>query len=260
MKSKLNRLSGTICRIFIFMIVATQATFGGTEKELFDKANKYYMDQSYEKAVQSYEELITSKHVSAEVYYNLGNAYYKSGNIASAILNFERAKKLKPSDPDIQYNLRMANLNTIDKIEPVPQVFYEKWWNTFVNEGAVGSRAILVLSLLWLSLGFAAVYLFSRKIFIRKTMFFSTIVVLISAMFIWFLVFQQNKHLNDHKAALIFVESVYVKSSPDDKSSNLFMLHSGTRIEVLDELKGWKKIRIANGNEGWVVDNSIEII
>ena len=85
MKSKLNCLLGAICRIFIFMIVATQATFGGTEKELFDKANKYYMDQAYEKAVQSYEELITSKHVSAEVYYNLGNAYYKSGNIASAI-------------------------------------------------------------------------------------------------------------------------------------------------------------------------------
>ncbi|MBL0342591.1 MAG: tetratricopeptide repeat protein [Bacteroidetes bacterium] len=260
MKSKLKNLTCSSFLMLFLAVLMTTASYSATELELFNQANKYYMDQSYEKAAETYEKLIASKKVSAEVYYNLGNSYYKAGNIASAILNLERAQRLKPSDPDIQYNLRMANLNTIDKIEPVPQVFYERWWVNYVNEGSVSSRAILVVIFLWMALGLAAIYLFSGRVFIRKVMFFSTLLVLTVAFFTWFLVYQQKKHLNDHRAAIIFTESVYVKSSPDDKSSNLFMLHSGTRIEVLDELKGWKKIRIANGSEGWVVANSIEII
>ncbi len=249
----------------ISLVLLLTATFllpakASNETDLFSKANKFYMDQNYEKAAETYEKLVAANKVSAEVYYNLGNTYYKTGNIASAILNLERARKLKPSDPDILYNLRIANLNTIDKIEPVPQVFYERWWDDFVNEGSVSSRAFMMIGLLWLALALATVYLFAHKIIIRKIMFFATISITLVALFTWVLIYQQHKHLNDHQAAIIFTESVYVKSSPDDKSSNLFMLHSGTRIEVLDALKGWKKIRIANGNEGWVVDNTIEII
>ncbi|MBL0073070.1 MAG: tetratricopeptide repeat protein [Bacteroidetes bacterium] len=97
--------------------------YGQSEQEIFAAANKLYMDEKFDKAIEKYEQLVTMKKVSADVYFNLGNAYYKTGNFASSILNYERAQRLSPSDPDIEYNLRMANLSTIDKIEPLPRVF-----------------------------------------------------------------------------------------------------------------------------------------
>ena len=66
--------------------------------------------------------------------------------------------------------------------------------------------------------------------------------------------------MNERKSAIIFSSGAYIKSSPDENSINLFMLHSGTRVDVLDELQNWKRIRIANGNEGWIPADAIEII
>jgi tetratricopeptide (TPR) repeat protein len=230
------------------------------ETDVFNEANKYYMDQSYEKAAEAYEKLVSMGKVAPEVYFNLGNAYYKTGNIAAAILNYERARRLRPSDPDIAYNLRMANLNTIDKIEPVPQLFYERWWDDYVNEGSVDKRALVAVLLFWIALAVTAVYLFSKVVVVRKITFFLTLFMALAASFTLYLTYLQNRHLNDHRAAIIFSESAYAKSSPDEKSANLFLLHAGTHIEVMDELKGWKKVRIANGNEGWITADAIVVI
>ncbi len=246
--------------IFLFGSFAVSAGKAQSADELFAKANKEYMDQDYGAAAKTYEQLITMGKVSAEVYFNLGNAHYKIGNLAQAILNYERAHRLNPSDPDIQYNLRMANLNTIDKIEPVPQLFYERWWNEFVTGGSVNIRSAWVIGLLWLALAVSAIYLFTFQVTIRKSAFFISLIVLFSALFAWYLTHLQYRSLNYKNAAIIFTESSYVKSSPDAKSANLFLLHSGTRVEILDDLQGWRKIRIANGNEGWVEANSLEVI
>lgn len=229
-------------------------------EELFAQANKLYLDQSYEKSAETYEKLIASGKIAPEVYFNLGNAYYKAGNIAPAILNYERAKNLRPSDPDILYNLRMANLATIDKIEPVPQLFYEKWWYDFVNEGSMNKRAVIGVLLFWIAFALSAIYLFSKSVSVKKLSFYGAMMFVLAGTFTCYLTYLQNRHLNNHMAAVIFSSSAYAKSSPDEKSANLFLLHAGTRIEVLDELSGWKKIRIANGNEGWIESGAIEII
>jgi len=253
-------MKNALLLVYMILFGFMNFAYAKEEIEIFNRANKLYMDQKYEEASREYEKLISNQKVSAEVYFNLGNSYYKTGNIAGAILNYERAKRLRPSDPDIAYNLRLANLNTIDKIEPVPQLFYERWWDDFVNNGSVTKRAIWALLLFWGALILGIVYLFSKVVVIRKITFFLTLLVTLSALFTLYLTFQQHQHLNDNRAAIIFEESAYAKSSPDEKSSNLFLLHAGTRIEVLDELQGWRKIRIANGNEGWVVSDAIEII
>jgi hypothetical protein len=259
---KLSLNSGNMIRFFFIavLIVCSHLIYDQDPADVFRTANKAYMDQDYSAAIENYEKLIKQNKISHEILYNLGNAYYKTGEISKAVLNYERALKLNPSDPDISYNLRIAYLATIDKIEPAPMVFYEKWWEDFVNGGSVNFRAIVTVILFWIALGFAVVYLFSGKVIIRKIMFFGTLVFLFSGGFTWYLTYAQYQHLNNHKGAIIFSDSAYVKSSPDNKSANLFMLHSGTRIDVIDELKDWKKIRIANGNEGWIETDDIELI
>ena len=262
MKLRADFIKVVMLSIFSLSLIGSTicVTANDNPVQLFESANNSYMEQDYMAAIEQYEKLIALDKVSHEVYFNLGNSYYKTGSITQAIINYERAKRLKPSDPDIAYNLQMAYMSTIDKIEPLPKVFYEEWWDHFVNEGVVDQRAKLAVILLWLALILSGVYLFANKPFIRRIMFFSSLIILFTGLFTVYLTILQQEHLNNNKAAIIFSQSAYVKSSPDPKSSNLFMLHSGTRIDVLDELQGWKKIRIANGNEGWVTTESIEII
>jgi tetratricopeptide (TPR) repeat protein len=257
------RLKHDLLILFILSLIPlmTEARNGNTDAaSLFAKANQLYIEQEYAGAIDAYEKILSDNKMSFEVYFNLGNAYYKTGDMTRAILNYERAKKIKPSDPDINHNLKIAYLGTIDKIEPLPKVFYEEWWEKFVYEGSVDRRAVYTLVLVWLAMIIGAAYLYSSKPAIRKLTFFSGILILIIGLFTWYLTSLQKGHLTNHQGAIVFAESAYVKSSPDDKSSNLFLLHSGTRVEVLDELQGWKKIRIANGNEGWIESDSVEII
>lgn len=226
----------------------------------YQEANTSFMQQDYPKAIEQYEKLLSSGQIAAEVYYNLGNSYYKTGDITRAILNYERARLMQPSDQDINHNLRMAYLGTIDKIEPLPKVFYEEWWERIVNEGSVDRRSINSVALLWLLFISGSIYLFAGKRIIRKVAFLSAVGLLVVYLFMFYLTRLQHHSLNEHHAALIFSESAFVKSSPDDRSANLFMLHSGTRVEILDELRDWKKIRIANGSEGWVISANLEVI
>lgn len=227
---------------------------------LYQQANKFYQLQQYDKAIVYYDSLLKTNHTAPEIFFNLGNAFYKSGNYTAAILNYERAKKLNPEDEDINFNLKLANQNTVDKIEPAPQVFYEKWWENFLNSSSPAARSKTGLLLLYGALILSLAYIFSSMRLLRKISFFSALTVLVVGGFFIFLAYSQNQSQIESMDAIIFESSTYVKSSPDEKSTNLFMLHSGTKVEIMDELEGWKKVKIANGNLGWIPANAVEII
>ncbi|MEP7264035.1 MAG: tetratricopeptide repeat protein [Bacteroidota bacterium] len=226
----------------------------------FNKANALYRSGNYKVAARSYESLIRGGYVSSALYYNLGNAYYKQDNIPKAILNYERALKLKPGDEDVSFNLRLANLNTVDKIEPLPKLFYEQWKDNFISLYNEDIWSKIGITALWTALLFSILYIFSNRSFLKKTGFFATLIFLVAGVFILVVAGIQHQRLTGNKSAIITETSAYIKSSPDDKSTNLFMLHAGTRIDIIDELKGWKKIRIANGNIGWISESEMEII
>jgi tetratricopeptide (TPR) repeat protein len=258
---KKNKCMIVIMQLFVLLISLNfSCSFAQSPQSTFDQANKYYIEKDYDKAISLLESLVKSRNGTAEVYFNLGNAYYKSGNYSAAILNYERAKKLKPSDPDIDFNLRLANLNTIDKIELAPQVFYIKWWNDFINSSSIESHIKDGLILIWIAFFIALIYLFVNVSALKRITFFITVILLVCGFFSLFMSQKQLNALNDNKSAIIVSSSTYIKGSPDENSINLFMLHSGTKVVVIDELKGWKRIRIANGNEGWTPSESIEII
>ena len=52
--------------------------------------------------------------------------------------------------------------------------------------------------------------------------------------------------------AIVMSPTVTVKSSPNEASIDLFVLHEGTKVTLLDEADGWNKIKIANGSVGWL--------
>jgi tetratricopeptide (TPR) repeat protein len=246
--------------VFFLIFFNSYVSIAKSPDEAFKKATKFYIEKNYDGAISILDSLVKTGNVSAEVYYNLANAYYKSGNYASAIINYERAKKLKPSDSDIEFNLRLANLNTIDKIEPAPQVFYVKWWNNFVNSTSIEDHAKKSLLFIWIALLISMLYIFVNITAVKRITFFVMLILLGCGFFSLYLSQKQLNDVNDNKTAIIIPTSIYVKGSPDENSINLFMLHSGTKITIIDELQNWKRIRIVNGNEGWIPAGSFEII
>ena len=219
---------------------------------LFSSANSHYTQQEYVKAAEIYEEIVAEGVESAEVYFNLGNAYFKSGELGKAILFYERAKRIDPDDEDVNFNLNLAYRETIDKIEPLPRVFYEEWWENFVVTYPLNRRAVVLLILVWMLSVSVAVYVLMGRPLLKKISFIASLCFLISSSFLAVIMWKQVRSLEQHRSAIILNSSVYVKSSPDEDASNVFMLHEGTRIDVLDSLSEWSKVRIANGNIGWM--------
>jgi tetratricopeptide (TPR) repeat protein len=226
----------------------------------YKKANEYYQKQDYENAIKGYETLLKEDHVSPDIYYNLGNAYYKTGNVSHALLNYERAHKLLPDDEDINFNLKIASLKVVDKMETVPEIFYKRWIKDIAVEFNTATWTKFLLASVWLTFIFLGIYVVASSASLKKSGFIFAVIFLIITFCIFALTQKSYSMLYVDQQAIIMSPSVYVKSSPDEKGSDQFLLHEGTKVEVLDEFADWKKIRIANGSIGWLKQNEIEII
>jgi tetratricopeptide (TPR) repeat protein len=233
---------------------------GEAPSVMYENANKLYRQKDFSNAIEGFEEVLKTGAKSAEIYYNLGNSYYKNGDIPHAILNYERAKKINPGDEDILFNLRLAYSNTVDKIEPIPLLFYQRWWQQFLHLLAPDVWSILTISLFWLTLGIANYYLFAPTMNAKRNSFLMAITFLLVSGFSYFISWSAENAVNSGNSAVVMEPTAYIKSSPDEKSTNLFLLHEGTRVEVTEETDGWKKIKIANGNVGWVMAAQVEVI
>ena len=226
-------------------------------KSLADSA---YIRNDFTTAIQIYE-MILRKGESADIYYNLGNSYYKVGDIAKAILNYERALILKPANKDIRSNLEIARAKTVDKVTDVPELFFITWLKSITNSMGIQSWAIIAISFLLLFIVSIYFFFFSTKIVARKTFF------ILALFFLVFCVianisaaFQRRVRLN-RMNAIIISPSVTIRSTPNDNGTSLFILHEGRKVFIKDDsMKDWKEIQLEDGNVGWVKKNDLEVI
>ena len=245
--------------VFIFLLVSL-ALFGQNEKVLIEEANKEYSQGLYDTAIELYQEIINSGYESSELYYNLGNAYFKIHDLASAILYYEKAKKLDPNDEDINFNLNIANTRIVDKIEPVPELFYVRWWNSLLYALSLDDWAKIGLTAFILTFILATIFFLSRTIILRKLSFWAGIILLIISLFTFALSNQKyNSFRQDHEA-VIFTPTITVKSSPNEDSIDLFVLHEGTKVQITDHIGGWYEIKIASGDVGWLKSEDLKTI
>ncbi len=224
------------------------------------KANTAYQKGEYQEAINGYE-LVLKTHVeSPEIYFNLGNAYYKTGQIAPAILNYERAKLLAPADKDINYNLKIAQAQVVDKLKVVPQIFYRRWIASVRNLLPADMWSYFSIALFVLYLMGFALYLYSSKTGIKKLGFFLAFIALIFSITTYAFASVKTAELTNREYAIIFSPSVTVKASPDESGTELFILHAGTKVKVLEQLGNWSQIQLSDGNEGWLKKTAVEQI
>jgi len=228
---------------------------------LWNAATGYYSEGSWEEAADAYSAIMDAQAVSKELYFNIGNCYFKTGEHAKAILFYERALKLDPSYEDARYNLEVAGNYVQDDIESVPEFILKTWTRNVSHMLDSNAWAVTFLVLFALALVMVLVFLMAPSVAARKAGFFSAIVlVLLAVGALSFSLWQKNEYQRQD-TAIVMRPVTPVKSSPSsDKSSDLFILHEGTKVEILDSVGEWKNISLSDGRQGWLKASDIEII
>jgi tetratricopeptide (TPR) repeat protein len=232
-------------------------SFAATKAE----ADALYEKEQYAEAAAAYEAVLKNEGVAAEVYYNLGNCYYKQDEIPLAVLNYERAFLLDPGDADIRANLALARGKTIDKVVPPSEMFFVTWWRDLTNCMSINAWTILGIVAFVLMLVGIAVYVFMSQLTLRKIGVYGAMVMLVIVLIANLAALSQHADLTQRDTAIIMAPAVTVKSSPSETSTDLFLIHEGSKVEILDaSMKEWLEVKFEEGKQGWVPVNTLEII
>ena len=246
---------------FVWLLLA-MICFGGSSAKAVTKnnADTEYQKGNYQQAIRDYEEILKNGE-SAEIYFNLGNAYYRTDNITKAVLNYERARLLSPGDDDINFNLQFARSKTIDKITPESEMFFVTWYKSLVNFTSVDNWAKTGILCIVLALLLVLLYLFGPQLMLRKIGFFGGLAFFVIFLLSNLFAFQQKQALDNRTGAIIISPSVNIKKTPAKNSADQFVLHEGTRVDIIDKgMTDWRCIRVGDGREGWIETKAIEEI
>lgn len=227
---------------------------------LLDMGNKAYIDGDYEQALHYYNAILDRNLFSAALYYNTANAYFKTNQIGKAILFYNRALVIDPSMEDAEYNLAIAEARTKDKIAEVPQFFVKRWVKAVQNLFDCTTWSILSLVALALVMLCALMFLLARRIAIRKTGFYGALAGLVLLVATTAFAVAERNDILSREGAVVMMSAISVKSSPDHNSTDLFVLHEGTKVRVTAQIEGWSEVVIADGNKGWTESKNIEKI
>ena len=220
-----------------------------------------YTEGDFASALQDWEDVRATGLMSKELYYNLGNAYFKTGEMAQSILWYERALKLDPSDADIRHNLEYARSLTQDRIEEVPEIFFEQWGHAMCYLLPSNTWAVLCLVFLAAAIAMALLFLLGSTAGRRRVGFFVGIACLLFAFLGWDFAQWQRQEALAQDRAIVMRPVSSVKSSPSAESAkDLFILHEGTRVKILDNVGSYSNIELGDGRQGWLPSADIEVI
>tara|TARA_R110002049_G_scaffold114927_1_gene266620 strand:+ start:35508 stop:36257 length:750 start_codon:yes stop_codon:yes gene_type:complete len=245
--------------IYILIVLFTSLTFS-QNNAAFEKGNALYNDGKFAEAIDNYKAILETGNHSSALYFNLANAHYKLNNIAPSIYYYEKALQLAPNDPDIKNNMAFAKNMTIDAIETLPEGGLKKLTNKLTNMMGFDGWAILAVVsvfccvILFLMYYFAYTSAKKRLSFVGAFVFLGIMLIALSLAFHKYNLSQKNN------PAIVFAKESKVKSEPNTRSEESFRLHEGTKVQILDTVDDWKKIKLADGKTGWIESEDIKAL
>lgn len=244
--------------LLLFFILPTDLS--AQPEALVHQGNDLYQKSEYTQAIETYQKVLSYGFESAELYYNLANAFFKNDDIGQSILYYEKAKRLAPHDPDILFNLQIAQLRTVDKVIQVPTFFLSNLWNGFksyFNSQQLAWYA-LNLYLLGVTLMILKILWSAHKV---KRVLRLILLPLVTLFFICStLLFFRLRDDIRIREAIILVDKVDVKSSPSSDATEVFALHEGAKVRVHERSGTYYKIGLPDGKIGWIPETVFETI
>lgn len=245
--------------IYILALLFSTVIFSQNET-LFEQANTLYNEGKYAEAIDKYNLILDTKVHSAELYFNLANAHYKLNNIAPSIYFYEKALQLSPNDDDIKNNMAFAKNMTIDAIDVIQETGIAKiiknLTNTMSFDGWAKTAVAFVLCFVILFL----IYYFAYSTINKRLAFIGSITSLLLLCISLSLAFHKFNIDKNNKPAIVFAQESKVKSEPNSRSEESFRLHEGTKVQVLDTVNNWTKIKLSDGKTGWISSNEIKLL
>ncbi len=262
---KSRKSSGKGAMLAVIMLMAVAPTVSAQQKEyvdsLWNAANQAYAEGRWNDALSDYELISGMGLESAALYCNTGDACFKAGNVPGAILYYERALKLDPSYSDARYNLELLNMGIQDRIDPVPEFVLKAWSREVCYIMDSDAWAVCFIVFMALALALVLLFILSPSVAGRRTGFFAGIVMIFLAAFsLTFSIWQKKDYMRADDA-IVMRPVTSVKSSPSSEASkDLFILHEGTKVKIIDEVGSWNNIELADGRQGWIPAGDIETI
>ena len=245
-------------KILFLLLIIANSVIAQEADSLFVSANNLYKVEKYTEAIEKYKKIEALEVVSTDLFYNLGNSYYKLNKVGSAIYYYEKALILDPLNEDVKNNLVFAKRLALDNIEELPKTVLQKINSNYLQKLSYNQWAIIVVifsflgSLLFLLFYFSETPLKKRLFFITSIASFFFLIVSL------FITYNQYNFSKKNKAAIIFAEKTEIRNAPTLNSEEVFTLHEGTKVIVLDSVDNWKKIKLADGKQGWIIATEIK--
>lgn len=242
------------------ILIVVSWNLNAQEETLFENATTDYNNGRYEDAAVKYEQILENGKHSAALYYNLGNTYYKLNRIAPSIYFYEKALLLDPGDPEIKNNLAFARNMTLDDIEEIPKTGLSRLLERLTGLMTFDQWAYVAIVFIFLFVFLYITYYYLRYTTQKRLAFTTSLVCLFLSIFALIFAYVQFNNFKAEQPAIIFASEVAVKSEPNTRSEEAFVLHEGTKVQVLEQLNEWKRIELADGSTGWIPQDALKVL
>ncbi len=250
-----------ISLIFCITIFLTQFSVAQSEEQsTFQSANQAFSNKNYDHAIQLYESILGKDIQSPELYFNLGNCFFQKKEWGKTILNYERALLLDPNDPEILQNLELAKSETIDEIAVLPNFFLARWWVQVRDLTHSGLWSIFGILLFWVGIAGIILWILGKERQQRKRGFLGGMTILGLSLVVFALAYSSYQVQQKSGSAIIMSKETSLKTLPDEISNEILPLHEGIKVEIIEKVTSWYKVRLDNGEVGWIIQSDLEEI
>jgi tetratricopeptide (TPR) repeat protein len=232
-----------------------------------DKANQAYKQELYNEALKLYLQEAKQTGVSSDLYCNIGDTYYRLKDNVHAVLYYERALLLDPSNGDARFNLEFVR-GKMQLPDDAGDSWFSNWVDQTVSRLSSNTWAVIAIITFLLFLAGVAAYLFLDSVLMRKIGFFGGAVVLVMSILANLAAFHVYHKATSGNGAIVMPQSVTLSTAPReprDKEEEAFQLQQGTRVEIVDSIADkahgkWLQVVTAGGRKAWISAQDVEVI
>lgn len=248
-----------ITLLMFYCFCVSSSVFGQVnESDLtlqFHEAGISYKAKDYKKAIELYEGIVKTGWGNGALFYNLGNSYFKNGQLGKAILNYERARRLTPRDPDLNESYKHAVSRIKNSESSLEEPFFQRIINRYAD-GLTCDEFTMILSFLFFLTG----SFYFLGLFLKWSVRVHVFWILVCCFFLFLHGFLLMKKTGQQKNLTVVLTSTQARFEPLPGATTYFELNPGWKVKILREEEGWLKVKRLDGRVGWVKKEVVEKI
>ena len=233
----------TLAIFFCLVFTIASSAIAQTNAD-FTTANQEYAQGHFKEAISGYEALVRAGQLSANLFYDLGNAYFRTGDFGRAILNYERALALERHHPEATANLQIA------RDEARALELQQSWPERYLQFASANQYCIAAAIAFWLAVFAVVMLIFARR---RSG-------ALIAAMILCLLVgagaiyamYTLEGGSNGSALAIVTGKDVQARLATADTANSVLALPPGSEVKILSTRGDWIYAALPNTLRGWI--------